>query len=74
MSPTKTIHTNGCTMAFGRLSKQVGICARCDELRAGATPRAGYVKASFAIRQMDAIRAHSCNVSRCGPVCTFGDW
>jgi hypothetical protein len=25
-------------------------------------------------RRIAEIRAHDCKVSRCGPVCTFGDW
>lgn len=31
-------HNSSCTMAFGRLTKTVGACPRCDELRNGAAP------------------------------------
>jgi hypothetical protein len=51
-------------------------CARCDELDNGAQPvvwsgtrRAREERAAIAV-----VRAHDCAVSRCGPVCTFGDW
>lgn len=72
----KTTHTNACTMAFGRPSKVAGICARCDELRAGATPRPGYsfIRQANEQRQISAIRAHRCSVGNCGAVCTFGDF
>lgn len=61
---------------FGR---HVNGCPRCDELAAGAEP----VRWAPSRREQDRlddeqraaeIRAHDCKASRCGPVCTFGDW
>ena len=68
-----TKHTCGGPV-FGRLSEP-GSCPRCDELRAGAEP----VRWVNSRREDDArrsaeIRAHNCERSHCGLVCTFGDW
>lgn len=38
---TNTRHSDDCKMAFGRPDKR-GCCARCNELLAGAAPRAGW--------------------------------
>lgn len=67
-----TRHTCG-GPAFGR--KTPG-CPRCDELLAGAAPVTWNVsrRATDESRQIAAIRAHDCRVSRCAAVCTFGDW
>jgi len=77
-----TKHSENCSMSFGRKSP-LGECARCDELRAGAAPRAGWQKDYFARQTSDAqrreeIRAHFASHKHtsggCGCVCTFGDW
>lgn len=61
--------------AFGRKSPG---CPRCDELLAGSAPRQQAWRSRETRAQQDArmcaeIRAHSCQVSNCGPVCTFGE-
>lgn len=66
-----TKHNGQCSMAFGRYSPE-GECPRCDELRAGAPPRKW--RESHDARRVREIRAHDCVESKCGPVCTFGDW
>lgn len=69
---TTAKHTCG-GPAFGR--KTPG-CPRCDDLLAGAQP----VTWAATRRRQDeeahrqALWAHDCTASRCGPVCTFGDW
>ena len=69
-----TKHTCGGPV-FGRRAP-LGECRRCDELRFGLAP----VRWSNADRKRqsqircDEIRKHDCTASRCGPVCTFGDW
>lgn len=54
--PTKTQqgtkHNDSCTRAFANLSP-LGCCPRCDELRAGSKPRAGWNDAK---NKADAIR------------------
>jgi hypothetical protein len=66
---TTTKHTCGGPV-FGR--KTAG-CPRCEELLAGAAPVVwGQRTADHSI--MAELRAHDCKASRCGPVCTFGDW
>jgi hypothetical protein len=71
-----TKHNSKCTMAFGRPTKQEGECPRCDELRTGAAPRKGWgaSKRENDRRHAAEIRAHRCTPSRCGTVCTFGEW
>jgi hypothetical protein len=76
----KVTHGENCSMAFGRKSP-IGDCPRCDELRNGATPRAGYGdnKRRYEANQLASIAAHFAPGSphsrgACGPVCTFGDW
>jgi hypothetical protein len=64
----------GKALPFGRRAAP-GVCARCDELSAGAAPRAGWVRK----RQSGAgdVRAHMASEAhrtRCGPVCTYGEW
>jgi len=66
-----------CTMSFGRPSKLLGACSRCDELRAGAVPRRGWTKYGAKVweaHRVRAIAAHDCAKSKCGPVCTAFDW
>ena len=74
-SSTATRHTcnDGNPPIFGRRTHG---CARCEELAAGAAPRTGWGarKRDAEARHIAEIRAHSCAVSRCGPMCTFGDW
>jgi len=58
---------------FGRRTQG---CPRCEELAAGAAPRTGWgdLRRENEARSLADIRSHSCAVSRCGTVCTFGDW
>lgn len=75
----KTRHSFDCTMAFGRPTKVVGACARCDELRAGAAPREGWgrtraQRATDADRFRRELKSHDCIKSHCGPVCTAFEW
>ena len=69
MATTK--HTCGGPV-FG---KKTAGCPRCEELKAGAAP----ARWAPSRKQQDEercaeIRAHDCTVSRCGSVCTFGQW
>lgn len=66
-----TKHTH--EVLFGR---RVNGCPRCAELNAGARPVewASTRRAREDAAAVTAIRAHDCKVSRCGPVCTFGQW
>lgn len=71
-------HGPECVMAFGKKSP-AGVCARCDELTAGAAPRAGWQGPYYARKAAEAARLarmpkHDCARSGCGPVCTWGDW
>ena len=72
--PPVTRHTcnDGRGPVFGRRTPG---CARCTELSVGMPS----VKWDTSRRDSDAqlvreIRAHDCKASRCGPVCTFGEW
>lgn len=65
----KTKHTH--PVAFGR---KVDGCARCEELRLGALPRRWRGYSANDVQRIQEIRAHNCQTSRCGPVCTFGDY
>ena len=51
-------------------------CPRCAELDAGAAPRLGWGERRRREEAKHAaeVRAHDCAASRCGPVCTFGEW
>jgi hypothetical protein len=79
--PTTTQHTccpPGRGPAWGR--KTPG-CPRCDELLAGAEPRAAHAGHEAAQRKARAeadrtrgIREHDCVASKCGRVCTAFDW
>lgn len=77
---TETKHNpDTCKMAFGRPTKEVGVCPRCDELRNGAPARKGWgmsqrERKESEERFREALRAHDCTKSNCGPICTFGDW
>ena len=69
-------HNEHCRMSFGRPTKEEGKCPRCDELRSGAAPRKGWghAKKQAEMRFTQSLKRHDCKASRCGPVCTFGDW
>lgn len=59
-------------VVFGR---KVDGCARCAELLVGAPPvRWRNYRAEAEAQRLRDIRSHNCQTSRCGPVCTFGDW
>lgn len=62
----KTTHTCGGPV-FGQ--KTPG-CPRCDELLAGAAPRAAH----FTPRPVRVALPHDCKASRCAIVCTWGEW
>lgn len=66
-----TKHTH--QSVFGR---KVDGCPRCAELAAGAAPIqwSGARRAESERMFRAEIRNHSCAASRCGPVCTFGEW
>lgn len=67
-----TKHTCGGPV-FG---KKTPGCPRCDEMIAGA-PAVKWNKvrqASNDMQRVREIRAHDCKMSKCGVVCTFGDW
>ena len=70
---TTTKHKLDCKMAFGR--KDVS-CPRCQELLNGAAPVEWTVSANKRAekRQIASIRNHNCITSKCGPVCTHGEW
>lgn len=64
-----TKHSADCKMVFGRKDTN---CPRCQELIAGDKPRTW--SQSNDARRVAEIRNHNCSDSRCGVVCTFGDW
>ena len=68
-----TQHTCGGPV-FGRKAP-LGECRRCDELRFGLAPVAGWSdnKRRCEATSLAAIRAHDCKASECLPICTFGD-
>lgn len=64
-----TAHT--CNDGHGpNWGKRTARCPRCDELAAGAEP----VTWSKPQASSDSYSGHDCRVSRCGSVCTAGDW
>ena len=78
-----TKHKADCRMAFGRKD---ATCPRCQELIAGAAPRAGWQQAYYSRKRYDyqayteAIHDHFSNNpnhgkpgNRCYPVCTAFD-
>lgn len=71
-----TTHNSKCKMAFGRPTKTLGDCQRCDELRNGAKPRESW--GADKKRREEAFRAslkrHDCKQAGCSYICTFGDW
>lgn len=69
---TQTRHAYSCAKAFNRLDKT---CPRCQELAAGAAPRAGWRshRAEAEAQRATANARHVCD-ARCGVVCTFGQW
>lgn len=78
-------HSSTCNMAFGRKDPS---CPRCQELLAGAAPKASWHKRYYAMQRANAaidkasiasIAAHFAPggphaTGKCGPVCTFGDY
>jgi hypothetical protein len=58
-----TKHTHAAN--FG---KKVDGCPRCEELKAGAAPTSWNIKAK------QPVYKHDCKASRCGIVCTYGEW
>lgn len=88
MSSTDNITRHTCTpdgkaLPFGRKAPE-GQCPRCDELRAGAAPRAAHPaiqaaqrKRADEQRQLDWLREHFASEKHrtggCG-VCTYGQW
>ncbi len=60
-------------VVFGR---KVAGCPRCDALLAGApvTKGWGHAKRASDMMRSASIKAHNCVTSKCGPVCTHGDW
>jgi len=76
MKPTTsnkpTRHTCG-GPKFGRLTEG---CPACHEIWMGyrAPVRGWTSKKEMERVQVEAIKAHDCKKSNCGPVCTFGDW
>lgn len=73
----ETKHNYDCNKAFGRLDSN---CTRCQELKAGSPPRSGWQGKYYAKKkqqeeqQLKEIRKHNCVESKCGQICTFGDW
>ena len=69
------MHSVDCKMSFGRKDLR---CPRCVELAHGSTPRARFngrlTRADQDALRVRANRMHDCTKSRCGVVCTFGDW
>lgn len=70
---TTTKHTHGAN--FGKI---VEGCPRCSEIKSGTGEPVvkwsmSASKRSDAQRSME-IRNHNCVTSRCGVVCTFGDY
>ena len=77
-----TKHSPDCKMVFGRKDPD---CPRCQELLAGAAPRAGWQGDYFARKarnermEREAIKQHFApggphERGVCGPVCTAFDW
>lgn len=68
-----TKHSSTCKMAFGRKDPT---CARCQELLAGAAPRAAWnKKPTILYSRAQELQMHDCKKSHCNPICcTFGDW
>jgi len=68
MDTTKHTHQP----VFGR---KVEGCPRCTELACGMPARRWSTgRATFDAQRLADIRRHDCRASRCGPVCTFGDY
>lgn len=69
MDATKHTHH----VVFGR---RVPGCPRCTELAVGMPARKGWgaQNPQWAAQRSADIRGHDCILSRCAPVCTFGDW
>jgi hypothetical protein len=63
-----TKHTH--PMVFGK--REAG-CPRCAELASGAAPIT-WARRDDDRQRSHEVRAHDCERSRCGNVCTFGDY
>lgn len=66
-----TKHTHAAN--FG---KKVDGCPRCAEINSGTgAPVVKWnIKQSNEARRLAEWKAHDCTKSRCGVVCTFGEW
>lgn len=58
-----TKHNHGAN--FGKI---VDGCPRCSEIKSGAAPTSWNIKAKASVFK------HDCKASRCGIVCTYGEW
>ncbi len=56
---------------FGR---KVDDCERCQELKNGAKPKSISIRANDDAIRAAEIKAHNCQKSNCGTVCTAFDW
>lgn len=70
-----TCTADGRALPFGKKAP-AGMCPRCDELRNGAPARDSWHRGAKErdARFLASVRNHNCQLARCGPVCTFGDW
>lgn len=67
-----TKHKDSCKMVFGRKDKT---CPRCIEMLNGAPAvKWGPSRHEQDMQRCREIRMHNCQQSRCGVVCTFGEW
>jgi hypothetical protein len=74
----KTKHNPDCHRVFNRYDDS---CPRCQELKSGAKPRAGWndLKKHQDAQRIQAIHKHFApggphSQGKCGPVCTAFDW
>ena len=70
----KTTHTAHCSRIFKRYD---ATCPRCQELAAGAAPRAGWndLQKRQEAQRIKAIRAHDFTAcAKTNVVCTHFDW
>lgn len=78
---TGTKHNDSCTRAFANLSP-LGCCPRCDELRNGSKPRAGWNDAQIKAdaQRSEAMRRHFApggkhdQIIKAGGIDTAFDW
>lgn len=70
-------HIDDCTRVFKNYDPK---CKRCDELKNGAKPRAGWQKSYFENKKQNEerftrqLKNHNCEKSNCGVICTAFDW